>query len=197
MPIHQLNLNDDATETNAVTPNQPLVDDPMLSSHNQPAVGGLHQFAAPAKTMQKKTSLNTIIATVVITVLLGVGTGYLLNAKVPASSLPGGSATPVSQVATRTVKTGDVFGSSDASAFKDSANGYLEIGGLDGEGSHSLHRPGGVSQTVYLTSSVTDLSKFEGMEVKIWGETFRGQKAGWLMDVGRIEVLNPEGQKPE
>jgi hypothetical protein len=28
-----------------------------------------------------------------------------------------------------------------------------------------------------------------GKKVQVWGETFKGQKAGWLMDVGRIKAL--------
>lgn len=98
---------------------------------------------------------------------------------------------------TGNIKNGDVFGSADASAFKDSAQGYLEIGGLNEEGSHKLLRTGGSSQTVYLTSSVTDLDKFNGMEVKVWGETQAGNKVGWLMDVGRVEIINIKGIAPE
>lgn len=94
------------------------------------------------------------------------------------------------------IKNGDVFGSSNEKDFKDSADGFMVAGGIDGEGSQHLLRPGGDNQTVYLTSSVTDLSKFEGMEVKVWGETFQGQKAGWLMDVGRVEIVNTQGKSP-
>ena len=65
------------------------------------------------------------------------------------------------------------------------------------EGSHVLLRPGGASQTVHLTSSVTDLEKFVGMQVRVWGETFRGRSAGWLMDVGRVEVIKTVGTAPE
>jgi hypothetical protein len=28
-----------------------------------------------------------------------------------------------------------------------------------------------------------------GKKVRVYGQTFAGQKAGWLMDVGYIEVL--------
>jgi hypothetical protein len=42
---------------------------------------------------------------------------------------------------------------------------------------------------VYLTSSTVDLSPFVGKKVRVWGQTFTGQKAGWLMDVGLVEVL--------
>ncbi len=65
----------------------------------------------------------------------------------------------------------------------------MEKGGLEGEGSHKLIRPGGDDQTVYLTSSIVDLDKFAGHKVKVWGETFSSQKAGWLMDVGKLKVL--------
>lgn len=195
MPMRPLNLTDEP-QTPAVapaTPTQPVVDDPLLTSHNQPVVGS-SSAATPA---MKKQKLAPLMVTIVVTVLLGVGTGFMLNRQIPAGALPGSAATPVSQVATGEVKAGDVFGAADVSAFKDTATGYLTTGGLDGEGSHSLLREGGASQTVFLTSSVTDLDKFEGMEIKVWGETFRGQKAGWLMDVGRIEVINPDGQQPE
>lgn len=98
---------------------------------------------------------------------------------------------------TGNINKGDVFGSADESVFKDSAQGYLEAGGINGEGSHKLLRIGGVSQTVYLTSSVTDLDKFNGMEVKVWGETQASGKAGWLMDVGRVEIMVVKGEIPE
>ena len=80
-------------------------------------------------------------------------------------------------------------GSPDSKTFKDSTEGTLEIGGINGEGTHKLIRPGGESQTVYLTSSVLDLSQFEGKKVRVLGETFAAKKAGWLMDVGKIEEL--------
>lgn len=191
MAMHSLNLSDEPQATPVVpskpaqpaTTSQPAVDDPLLASHNQPVM--------------KQRRFSSVLVTIVVAVLLGVGTGFMLNQRIPEGSSPGDSATPVSQVATGAVKAGDVFGAADASAFVDTATGFLIIGGLDGEGSHSLLRQGGESQTVYLTSSVTDLDKFENMEVKVWGETFRGQKAGWLMDVGRIEVVNPTGERPE
>jgi hypothetical protein len=34
------------------------------------------------------------------------------------------------------------------------------------------------------------------MNVKVWGETFKGQKAGWLMDVGRVKVMEVNAQPP-
>ena len=81
--------------------------------------------------------------------------------------------------------------------FRSTAQGKIEINdnGDIVEGSHKLLRPGGPSQTAYLTSSVLDLNQFKGKCVQVWGETFASQKAGWLMDVGRIKILEvcPEG----
>lgn len=146
------------------------------------------------KPMAKRSSTGLIIAAL-IAILAGVGTGYG-SSKLYAKS-QGLSTDDIQTVATTgSIKAGDVFGSPNIDNFKDSAKGYLEAGGLDNEGTHHLLREGGDSQTVYLTSSVTDLSKLEGMEVEVWGETFKGQKAGWLMDVGRIQVDAVEGVKP-
>lgn len=146
----------------------------------------------------KQTIKIPVIAAVIV-IAAGIATGYggaRLKAQSLGSISSGGTSQPISKVATGAVKVGDVFGVQDENTFKDKADGYLEAGGLDGEGSHRLLRAGGESQTVYLTSSVTDLAKFEGMEVKVWGETFKAQKAGWLMDVGRVEVVNPSGTPP-
>ena len=143
---------------------------------------------------------RTFLIIGVIAILAGVATGYggwQLQAQSSGGlSLPGGDKQPTQQVAGNNIKAGDVFGVTDTETFKDTATGYLKIGGLDGEGSHQLLRQGGTSQTVYMTSSITDLDKFAGMQVKVAGETFKAQKAGWLMDVGRVEVLDVEAEPP-
>ena len=57
----------------------------------------------------------------------------------------------------------------DAQTFKDSAEGMLDAGGFNGEGTHTLVRDGGPSQTAYLMSSVVDLDQFVGKKSKsIW-----------------------------
>ncbi len=138
-----------------------------------------------------------------VVVVAGLLTGFGIN-KLKAKTMGGSnedtgtSGGIVAKVAqdVNSIQPGQVFGTADEKNFKDKAEGYLEAGGIDGEGSHHLLREGGASQTVYLTSSVTDLSKFEGMRVKVWGETFKGLKAAWLMDVGRVQVVDVKGQKP-
>jgi hypothetical protein len=134
---------------------------------------------------KKKFNFKPLLA-ILITIILGGATGYFLSTK---KSVSGGPAvTADSQTAE--VKKGVVVGITDEETFKDSAEGELKKGGLNGEGSHHLERPGGESQNVYLTSSIVDLDKFAGRKVKVWGETFSAQKAGWLMDVGKLQVLN-------
>ena len=76
--------------------------------------------------------------------------------------------------------------------FKDQAEGKIEKNDdLDryAQGQWKLIRPGGESQTVYLTSSVMDLDAYVGKKVKVFGETFSSSDVGWLMDVGKIEEI--------
>ena len=87
-----------------------------------------------------------------------------------------------------TKNTAQSAGIVDKKTFKDSVEGILREGGIDGEGNFHIERPGGVSQNAYLTSSTVDLSNYVGKRVKVWGQTFSGQTAGWLMDVGLVEV---------
>lgn len=151
----------------------------------------IHNFSAsdtkmaPESISNKGISKGPIILFLVLAVL-GVGTGYLLSqTQGPSfSGVPGGSVSKNGGV-----QKGKTYGSSDQQTFKDSAEGTLREGGIDGEGAYHLERQGGESQNVYLTSSVLDLSQFIGKKVKVWGETHTAAKAGWLMDVGRLQVL--------
>ncbi|HVT01316.1 MAG TPA: hypothetical protein VHE53_03745 [Patescibacteria group bacterium] len=154
----------------------------------------IHTFDNSSKSSKPVSSMNENIAgkakppivLFVVLLLLGVFTGYVV-AQIKGSSTvkiagPGG------KVTTTTLTKGQIFGSKDEKTFKDSAEGTLKTGGIDGEGAYHLERPGGDSQNVYLTSSVIDLSTFVGKKVKVWGQTNASDKAGWLMDVGRLQV---------
>ncbi len=120
-----------------------------------------------------------------ILAVLGIGTGYLLS-QTQTGSLIGSPASPLSNVGG--ADKGKTFGAEDIKD-TDTADGTLREGGIEGEGAYHLERPGGESQNVYLTSSVLDLSQFLGKKVKVWGETHDAEKAGWLMDVIRVQVL--------
>jgi len=79
-----------------------------------------------------------------------------------------------------------------AKTFKDEAEGTIEKNDdLDkyAQGQWKLIRPGGDTQTVFLTSSVMDLDEYVGKEVKVFGETFSSSDVGWLMDVGKVEKV--------
>lgn len=117
-----------------------------------------------------------LLVAVVVGGLIGFGASRLKKT---------GGVTPASTSATSEKGVGIV----DKKTFPDTVEGKLLEGGLDGEGNFHLERKGGESQNVYLTSSTVDLSPYIGKKVKVWGKTFTGEKAGWLMDVGFVEAL--------
>jgi len=121
----------------------------------------------------------------IVVIVLGIGTGYVISEKTNVS----GGLDETKDSTGLFLKKEGIVGSDNTKLFKDTATGILKEGGIDGEGAYHLVRPGGASQNVYLTSSVVDLSVFIDKEIKIWGQTQKAQKAGWLMDVGRVEVL--------
>ncbi|MCL5090871.1 MAG: hypothetical protein M1514_02560 [Patescibacteria group bacterium] len=127
-----------------------------------------------------------IFVLIVFFIVSGIVSGYFLAKRNQKSSAA--SAT-VGTVSKDKIVKGSEFGVKDVSTFKDTATGSLEAGGLEGEGTHKIIREGGPSQTVYVISSVLDLDQFVGKKVQVWGETMKAQKAGWLMDVGRIKIL--------
>jgi len=149
-------------------------------------------FSAEEKPKIKSKSLIPIIIIFIIIAFAGFYSGAWLKAK-RSGAVVSPELSGIQAVVPETgVKVGDIFGSADEKIFKDSAIGVLDKGGFNGEGTHKLVRTGGVSQTVYLTSSTIDLDSLVGHQVTIWGVTFKGQKVGWLMDVGRakVEALN-------
>ncbi len=81
----------------------------------------------------------------------------------------------------------------DNRTFRDFAEGTVELKPTPKkpteytEGTHLLKRDGAVP--VALTSSVVDLAQYEGKKVKVYGETQKAIKEGWLMDVGKVEEL--------
>ncbi len=147
------------------------------------AMGALPEAIGDKKASEDmKTQSQTMIFVVYgVLVVLGIGTGYLLSTTVRNTSSSFSKMT--------VVKTQTTEGISDAKTFRDSAEGIIEKGGTNGEGTHKLIREGGVSQTAFLVSSVIDLDEYIGKKIKVFGETFAAKKAAWLMDVGKIELL--------
>lgn len=138
----------------------------------------IHDLGTEPKQTQ---GMKQFILIIIIALVGGIFTGFVL------------SKTKNSDNASKTTSNAKVVesvGIADKKTFKDNAEGIMKEGGIDGEGTYHLERKkGDASQNAYLTSSTVDLSQFIGKKVRVWGETFQGEKAGWLMDVGLVEVL--------
>lgn len=125
-----------------------------------------------------KRLLLTVVA---ISVVLGILTGYILSNK-------GGSGLTSSSLSVGAPKSAQT----DSRTFKDFAEGVIKARPQSenadyAEGTHMLVREGAVP--VALTSSVVDLSQYEGKKVKVFGETQKALKEGWLMDAGRVDEI--------
>jgi len=137
------------------------------------------------KVIPKLTSKTTLVYAFVVLIVVGAGiwTGKLLSGGTSGLTDKGEGKVPGAQGGQNEA------GLADESTFRDSAEGLLVSGGIKGEGTHHLEREGGEDQFVYLTSTVIDLESFSGKKVMVWGETISARSAGWLMDVGKVKVL--------
>ena len=161
---------------------------PVSPTTSQPTKPTVEQSVLKPKVLKKfpkkisKKTLLYVLATLLV-IVFGVGSGWALSGtKTAGSKEPSSAGAPG-------VETGaKEAGIADEATFRDTAEGTLEKGGVDGEGTHHLVREGGPTKYVYLTSTVIDLEAFVGKTVVVWGETISAQTAGWLMDVGKIKV---------
>ncbi len=128
----------------------------------------------------KKNTLFLILGAFIV-VVLGIATGWFMSGM-------GKSTGSSSEVATVT-QSGEVVEAGNASEEDDTAEGVLNEGGIEGEGTHFLDRDAGPDKMVYLTSTAVDLQSFVGKKVQVWGKTLASDNAPWLMDVGKIKAL--------
>ncbi len=138
-----------------------------------------------SSNFSNKTNMILALGAVAV-VLVGVGVGWKLSGTSFSSST--GNTTNTSTTGKK-ITAANEAGVADEGTFKDTAEGMLEAGGIDGEGTYHLVRSADASKNVYLSSTVIDLASFEGKKVQVWGQTLSGKKAGWLMDVGKIKVI--------
>lgn len=138
-----------------------------------------------------KKKFNYLYLVIGLAIIVGTTSGFFFakNRLISTGSTKTTSSLTEVPTDSSALKVGDIYGSTDEKTFRDSAEGIIQPGGITGEGSHHLVRGADESQWVYITSSVADLDIFVGSKVTVWGETVQGKKAGWLMDVGRLEVL--------
>jgi len=142
----------------------------------------LPQNSIASKLSNLKGSLPILI--IVVALIAGVLTGHSLATK-------GGGAAILANPGNLT-QAAPKAAAQDNTTFKDFAEGTLQKKPAPtseddySEGTDILVRPN--AQPVTLTSSVLDLSQYEGKKVKVYGETQKALEAGWLMDVGKVEV---------
>ncbi|MBI2596829.1 hypothetical protein HYW41_01620 [Candidatus Daviesbacteria bacterium] len=123
-----------------------------------------------------------LLTVVIISIILGSLTGFILANKNKRGGL---ASAGLGQPAKNP--------QSDKRTFRDFAEGTIKPRpqpsdpGEYVEGTHLLERVGAVP--VALTSSVVDLSQYEGKKVKVYGETQKALKEGWLMDIGKVEEI--------
>lgn len=138
----------------------------------------------PLKSFNNSSSLTKFMMIVLVVALIGgVGTGYVLAQNGGSSSQPS-NLINIGETKPQTA-------SQDNRTFRDFAEGKITVKPQPSdpteysEGTHLLIRQN--AQPVALTSSVVDLSQYEEKNVKVYGETQKALKEGWLMDVGRVE----------
>lgn len=124
------------------------------------------------------------IAVIVIIVAAGILTGIIISSR-NKNAIIAKKAALVEEDLPEAQKQ------SFSKTFRDDAEGVIEKNDLDkyAQGTHKLIRPGGEDQTAFLTSSVLDLDQYIGKKVKVFGETFSSSQVGWLMDVGKVEIV--------
>lgn len=148
----------------------------------------------PIQQTQTKPKLISVPILLII-IILGLVTGFIASRKTTSKQ----NITNIFETKTETVSTdkidspdqleiGKVYGN-NSKVFKDKANGTIEKGSINGEGTHILNRPGGKDQRASLTSSTVDLDLFVGKNVEVQGETNASNKTSWLLDVGTIKIL--------
>ncbi len=135
------------------------------------------------KSLDLGTRVSKIVFTVlVVSIIAGGVTGYSLAKKSGSASLLAVIEKPRSA-------------QQDTRTFKDFAEGTIKIKPKPKspteytEGTHTLIREDDPQHPVALTSSVVDLSQYENKKVKVYGETQKALKEGWLMDIGRVEEI--------
>src|SRR3989344_2685504 len=106
---------------------QQTAQNPQASSRE----AGAMSFTTPLKQFPKiswKNSVPLVVASVLV-VLAGIGTGWLLSGRVSGGSLFGGGekAAPGAKMEAKEA------GLADEATFRDSAEGVLKEGGIEGE----------------------------------------------------------------
>lgn len=161
-----------------------IVVDPKEHTLEPKPVGGV---TLPPVTSSKGVGNNALlifVALLIVSLGLGIGTGFVFAKK----GVQSGNSS-VSVQSSNSVQTDKEAGINDTSAFPDTATGVLTTGGIRGEGTHHLDRSETKEKEVALSSTVINLDNFVGKKVEIRGQTISSKTSGWLMDVGKIKIV--------
>lgn len=148
----------------------------------QPSVLDTPKIEVVKKLPTDNNAKMKLILVGIVVVIAGLGTGYGLS----GASAKSTNSPATAQVAEKTV---DSEGRVDESVLSGPEQGVLREGGIDGEGTHYLDRGLGAEKYIYLLSTVLDLNSFVDKKVEVQGQTLGADKAGWLMDVVRVKVI--------
>jgi len=148
------------------------------------------EFKRKIKIDKSQKNLLPTIGVLIVVIIAGLLTGSWLKSRSGVGRSGNGTENVQANIPATGAQVGDTYGSADEKAFRDKVLGVVDKSGISGEGTHKLVRPGGASQTVCISSTTIDLDLLVGHQVTLWGETFDGQKCGWLMDVGRARIEN-------
>src|ERR1700691_3518735 len=96
----------------------------------------------PIASPKHGVSAIKVILVLFLMIILGTGVGYGASF---FSEKTGTSFVPAALNSNAPVK-GKIYGNGDTSVFKDTAEGVLQNGGIDGDGEYHLVRTGGSSQ---------------------------------------------------
>lgn len=146
----------------------------------------LDSVAQDIREAPKNSKFSKIVPLIILIVLIGAGifSGIVLSSRSKNKAIQQSAAIDESKLNPQQKQAVQVV-------TRDSAEGTIEKNDdykVTAQGQWKLIRPGGESQTAYLTSSYMDLDQYVGKKVKVFGETLGTDKVGWLMDVAKVEV---------
>ncbi len=158
------------------------MNDPQIEQSNSQ-----EKQTIPLKQAQAKGSISKIFPALLVLIIVAAGifSGLVFSSRSKSVKTQASTQSDQQEVTEETKK-------SFSQTFKDESEGTIEKNDdLDkySQGTHKLIRPGGESQTAYLTSTVLSLDVYVGKKVKVYGETFGSSQVGWLMDVGKVEEI--------
>jgi len=161
-----------------------IEDDPSKSDLKKVESSVVKKFPKP-ESKTKSMLLPLLLALIVI--VSGGATGWALSRGSSASSSNNDTSSVLES--TGGVISETEMGIEDKDKYPDTVEGLLVEGGLKGEGTHYIDRDLGPSKYVYLTSALVDFSLFVEKKVEVQGATISAQHVPWLLDVGKIKVV--------